>query len=320
MGNTMKLWEISRIMRKEKEKKQCDNFVIIYGLWRSGKSNLGMRLIQHDGLISKHGYRKTLTGLSMHHELSKNWWANIFNNHYANTAGEMEAKIKVMPHGSTICVDEGADVASWHLQNTQEQSDMIRLLQKTGKLGHTTIFITPSRSLLTKNILQRAKWMFIIPFEHDGKGNHAYLYRNYSDPARAEKNPFDLNYLFDKVEKYKKMPTERIYTISNRFTGTTYFRWIHPEIYDQYEKIVKDPHMFQTVRKRAVPYRTHAQVKYALMSILSNLRTMDDKTYVMMRKLSTTRFGEVLLKEPKIKDLIAEYEGLKETPIPRRKT
>ena len=327
MSDVLRLWDISKIMRKDKEKTKSDNVVLIYGLWRSGKSNLGMKLIENDGLISKYGYmRKKPTRRDVFDKngklypgLNKPFWDNIFRNHYANSAAEMAAKIKSLEKNSVICVDEGIDVAGWHQQMTAEQSDMIHLLQKTGKLGHTTIFITPSRALLTKNILQRAKWMMIIPGEHDGRGNYAHLYRNYKDPARAEKNPFGLNYLFEKLNKFEHLSEDQLYTKSNRYRGTTYFRWISPKIYDLYEAIVKDPHMFEERKMRSVPYKTYIEVYYALMTMVRNLRVLDEKKYTSLRRLATTKFGEQLIKEAKFKEMIDTYDMLEKTLIPKPK-
>lgn len=313
------LFQFVRIILKEKEKYKRDCFVIIYGRTRTGKTTIGLKMLQYQWLLQKNKNLKTIKGLGKQRLPPMNWWKNTFKRNFAISSFDATEKIRNMPYDESIFIDEGIDIASWHEQMTREQSSFIHLLQKTGEKRLLTIFITPSYSLLTKAILQRAHYLLIIPEEHDEFGNYVYLYKNYKDPIRAEKNPFDLNYLFAKIEKLKMLPDERVYGSSNRLIGGFRFNWINEKVYECYREEIKLPQLTEIRRSLSVPITRYIKVKYQLETLLSNLRKLDEKNYRMLERLTVTKFGEHLFTDQAIKKLIDGYDMLEKPPIELKK-
>ena len=317
-----RLFNYYRIMHQEKVKTRSDNFTIIYGRPRSGKTMLELQLMRYHGIISLYDElirKNRVQNLSeLSHELGmdtrlpKKWWEQTFRDHFCFDTEDANKKIKKGGYNNVLAMDEGIDVASWMGGMTIEKEEWNKLLLKIGEFGNTFFFITASVSLLDKNTLRRAKWLFIIAKVHEKDSNSAYLYKQWDDPIRAEKNPFDLNDVFDKIDKFKYLPTEQIYQRSKCYIGEVTYPWINEKVYALYLKRVKHPQMLMTERKRQkyVPVSRYEKLLNYAAIVTRNLRVMDDKTQGQIRKLAMTNDGKFLIGPGKIKELDTYGENL----------
>jgi len=285
----------AKIVRKREVEKKSDTFVIIYGLPRTGKTTLGFNLLIPYLRLKKKLYKEGKSKWKI-----ESRWSFIFDKYFASSCEEMHKKIKNNENGSFIFIDEGTDVMSWHSMMTKEQQDLLELLQKTGAKSIFTIFITPSLSLLTKDILTRAHYMFIVPSEPSKKYNTAMLLKNYTVPFLAEKYPFGLKNIIKAVEKYPQLIKDKnrfrnyLHT-QDRFIGEYKFSQINQKLYDLYVKKVKMPAMLRTRKKRRmVSYTKYFKLKYMFDTILFNLYTKDNKSIAQINRLLIDKFGSEL--------------------------
>ena len=287
-------------------KKRTDTFIIIYGKPRTGKTNLGFNLLIPYMKICKKAYEKGLLDFN-----PPRYWKTIFKRYFTDTAEDMSRKVKKNEDASPIFLDEGLDVLSWHDILTKEQQDLIELLMKTGKKGNFVILITPMLGLLTKDILSRAHYMFIIPQEFRQTGwNSAFVLKNYDIPILAEKNPFGIYTLIKKVEKHPSLFSEVDNFVSLTMRQKTYkgvlpFHFINLKLYNLYDKLVKEPSILNSKRKRRfVSKERFDKLKFMFDSLLYNLHKRDGKTYAQIESLLTDKFGRVLLSRQTIKKYI----------------
>lgn len=285
-------------------KKRMDTFIIIYGRPRTGKTTLGFNFLIPFLKLCRRAYKKGL--IEFNPEIS---WKQIFKKYFALSAEDMMKKVKKNPRCSPVFIDESLDFLSWHDALSKEQQDLIELLMKTGEKGMFTILITPSLSLLTKNILSRAHYMFLIPAEFNGNKNRAVVLKNYDNPILAEKNPFGIYSLIKKVEKHPQVFSNIqnfIQLVQNQktFKGWISFRFINENIYNLYVKMIKEPLIMQEKkRKRYVSKAAYDKLKYMFQTILYNLHTKDGKALAQIESLLTDKFGNVLL----TRQTIAKY-------------
>lgn len=305
----------ARLVFARQVKKQADTFVIIYGLPRTGKTTLGFHLAMAYIDVMKEMYKK---GKSTWEVPSR--WSQIFRNYFATSCLDMIEKLKNNPKGSFVFIDEGLDLVSWHERLTTEQKDLIELIQKTGSKLIFTILITPSISLLTKEILARAHYLFIIPTEPDGEKNTAYIFKNYTIPFMAEKHPFALEGILRDLEKNPYLGSDINTFLSylrdrRRLVGVITFRKIDEKIYNLYEKMIKEPSiMRERQRRRMVSYSKFFKTKYMLETILFNLYTKDNKSIAQLRRLLIDKFGNELASPETIKNAIDRLALMEKTP------
>jgi hypothetical protein len=308
------LFNFSRVEFFEKEKNRCDDFTVIWGVPRSGKTMLMLQKIRHMAILQRwkdvilQGGISSLTdlhekGYNIH--LGKKWWADTYKNHFCLDLPDASRKIKKGGRNQMFAFDEGGDVATYKTKMTIENDEFIRLLQKIGELQDTFFYITALLALQDKDILRRAKWLYIIAHPHRENSNSAYVYKQWDDPARAEKNPFDLNDIFEKADKMRRLPTEQLYTKSVRYVGEVPYFWANSKVYELYLKMVKMPQMLNTDRKRRrwVPTAKYEKLLSATALMVYNLQVKDDKTPGMIRKLATTNDGKILVSADKVTEL-----------------
>ena len=297
--------------------KKKDTFIIIYGKPRTGKTNLGFNFLINYLKLSRKAYKKGLIPFK-----PPNSWRQIFKRYFTDSAEDMSKKIKHNEEASPVFLDEGQDVLSWHDVLTKEQQDLIELLMKTGKKGNFTILITPQLSLLTKGILARAHYMFIIPHEfRDTKWNSALVLRNYDNPILAEQNPFGIYPIIKKVVKKAGAYSDidkfiNLIVKQNTYKGVCPFHFINPKLYDLYDKIVKEPIIMNEKRRkrRYVTRQTYDKLKYMFDNLLYNLNKRDGKTLAQIESLLTDKFGQVLLTRRTIGKYINIIESLQVKP------
>ncbi|RKX25719.1 MAG: hypothetical protein DRP47_09355 [Candidatus Zixiibacteriota bacterium] len=306
---------IARLAISRYVQKKMDTFVIIYGRPRTGKTTLGFNFFIPYLKLCRRAHNKGY--IEFNPERS---WKQIFRNYFALSADDMIKKVKRNPRCSPVFIDESLDFLSWHDALSKEQQDLVELLMKTGEKGMFTILITPSLSLLTKDILSRAHYMFLIPNEFNGSKNRAIVLRNYDNPILAEKNPFGVFSLIKKVEKHPRFFSDIGNFISlaqtqKTFKGWITFRFIKKSIYDLYVKMVKEPLIMQEKRrKRFVSKASFEKLKYMFQTILYNLHEKDGKSLAQIETLLTDKFGKVLLSRQTIAKYIEIIKMLEVQP------
>jgi hypothetical protein len=309
------LTDFVKMVCKRQKLKEADTFVIIYGLARTGKTTLGFRLLLIYFWLKRKLFKKGLSDW-----LPERRWSEHFKRYFATTAEDMNYKIKHNPEGSYTFVDEGADVASWHEILTKEQKDLIELILKSGKKKQFTILITASFKILTKSLLARAHYLFIITEEPTINGNGAFLFKNYTIPFLAETNFFGLNKLFKDLEKNSWFIEE-----SNRFNeylkrqkrliGKVHFGKINERLYNLYDILVKDPSIMRDKRKRqVVSFALYSKLKYFLDTLLYNLYVKDSKSIAQIQKLLMDKFGSSLATRQLIENHINKMTALEVKP------
>lgn len=301
----------AKLIIKRQSQKKSDTIIIIYGLPRSGKTVLGFRILL--------AYLKLMRMLGPDVWEVPNRWKELFSKYFSNDAEDMLNKIRDNPERSFVFVDEGIDVISWHDQMSKEQQDLVELLQKCGKRRDLMIIITPSLGLLTKPILARAHYMFIVPEEPDREGNYAYLLRNYKNPILAENFPFGLKKIVDDILKNPQMAEKRkfqTYLVSkDRFMCRIRYHDMDQKLYSLYEKIVKDPGIMKRKRKRkAISWKIHFKLQYALDTLLYRLKNSDGKTVPQIRSLMIDKFGRTLATSELIRDHISRLDAMEKPP------
>jgi len=289
------LKDFAKVVVKRQIVKKADTNTIIYGLARSGKTTLGFKI-----LMAYLNLVKELNKLSKHDWIPEKSWIKLFKKYFASDAEDMNYKIKNNPERSFTFVDEGIDVASWQERLTKEQRELIELVQKSGKKGLMTLLLTNSMSLLTKDLLARFHYLFIIISEPTAKGNRAFLFRNYKNPFLAEKNPFGLNKLFSDIKKHPNFIDEQ-YKLENylirikTLVGTVYFRAMSPKLYSLYEKVIKEPAIMREKKKsRTVSYYLFYKLRYMLDTLIYNLSVKDGKSMSQLERLFIDKFGNAL--------------------------
>jgi len=302
----------AKLIYQRQVKKDADTFIIIYGIPRTGKTTLGFNiLIPYIKLMKK-----------LHKEGKTTWqpekrWSDIMKKYFASSSGDMNKKAKNNPDGSFTFIDEGADVVSWMDLMTSEQKELLQLIQKTGKKHMLTILITPSLGLLTKYILARAHYMFILLDEPKENGNRAYLLRNYKVPFLAEKQPFGLNKIIKDLEKnpYLAQNLDRYMIDKTRLVAVARFRKINDKLYSLYDKLVKEPSiMSEKKRVRSIPIIQYQKIKYILDTLLWRLYTNDEKSIAQIERLMTDKFGMRLASRSTIKNWIDKIMALDVKP------
>jgi len=304
----------TRLAITEKNKYNRDCVIIIYGRPRSGKTTIGLHILSEY-------FKKLHNWKGDGFFNSKKIWGEAFDNNFATSSQEAKNMFKDFSYDDFVFVDEGIDVASYHQQMTREQSNFFQLLQKTGEKRLLTIFITPSYKLLTKDILRRAHYMFVInrnprvrkeKGESKATGNEALLYRNFEDPIRAEANPFGLNELFKKASKNKMMPLKHLYYKSRCMVGKMRFRWIDKDIYELYRKKIKIPQINKSYSRGSVSRKKYNKLRYRLLTLLNNLYKKHTDNYSKISRLCYDKWGNKLASPQTIKKLIEQYQALEE--------
>ncbi|RKZ28634.1 hypothetical protein DRQ26_00675 [bacterium] len=313
-----KAWSFNnfaKLIYLRQKKKDADTFIILYGLPRSGKTTLGFRiLIPYIKLMRK-----------LHREGEVKWkpevkWSHHFKKYFAGDSEDMNRKVKNNPPGSYVFIDEGVDVVSWMELMTREQRELMELIQKTGKRHMLTILITPSLGLLTKYILSRAHYMFIIIDEPSEDGNTAFVLRNYKNPFLAEEQPFGLKNIQKDLKKspfiaMNKKSFSRYMIDRTRVVAAVKFKSINPKIYNLYDKLVKEPSIMRTKkRKKMVSYAQYHKIKYAFDTILYNLYFRDGKSIAQINRLLTDKFGYSLTSRETIQRYINKISALEKRP------
>jgi hypothetical protein len=315
MSSVIKLETISKLAVKREKLKEADTFIIIYGLARSGKTTLAFKLLMPFLTL-----KRKLFNEGKSEWLPERKWSMLFKKYFSSDAEGMKENTKNNPKGSFNFVDEGLDVVSWHDRLTKEQKDLIELLQKSGKKCQLTILLLANFSILTKEILARAHYLFIIPKEPSPKGNIAFLFRNYKVPFLAEKNPFGLNRMFKDLARHPFLFEESRKFIKylkrqRRLVGQVKFGKLNQKLYDLYDMLVKEPSIMKEHQKRRmVNYAMFYKLKYSFTTLIYNLVTKDGKTIGQIEKLLLDKFGSQLLNRNLIKNWIDKMTALEVKP------
>jgi hypothetical protein len=300
---------LTKTFIRRQDKKNADTFIIIYGLTRTGKTVLGFRFLLYYFYYMRKLFKAGRVTWDPPHS-----WRFLFKNFFSMTAEEMNLKIKRNPEGSFNFIDEGVDVLSWQHQLENEQKELVAILQKSGKKKQFTILITPNLSLLTKNILSRARYMMIITGEPDRKrGNYALVLKNSNNPILAENNPFGIKKIIKDILKYPRLAENfESYVRSKReYCGRIYFHDVKPELYALYEKIVKDPSINREKDlSKVISYDKYKRLKYALETLVYNLKIKDLKSVKQIQNLLRDKFGQDILNNIAIREYIAKIENM----------
>jgi len=294
--------------------KEADTFIIIYGLPRTGKTTLGFHLLIHYLRLKRRLYEKGKSEWK-----PENRWSILFKKYFAGDAEDMSKKIMRNPRGSFCFVDEGLDVVSWHHMLEREQKELLELIQKTGEKGMLTILITPSMSLLTKSILARAHYLFIIPDEPTKDGNVSLIFKNWKIPFLAEKNPFGLQDIIDKLVKHPILAEEEHFfdylKSRRRYMGSLRFKPINRDLYELYRKLVKEPSIMRVRKKRKmVSYARYFKLRYAFETILWRLHNNDGKSFAQIERLLTDKFGNKIISRQSIISYINRISMMEKPP------
>lgn len=309
------LIDFVKMVCKRQKMKEADTFIIIYGLARTGKTTLGFRFLLLYIWLKRKLFKAGLSSWS-----PENKWSDHFKRYFATTAEDMNYKIKHNPEGSYTFVDEGADVASWHEILTREQKDLIELILKSGKKRQFTILITASFKILTKTLLARAHYLFIITEEPTIRGNSAFLFKNYTIPFLAETNPFGLNRLFKDLEKNSWLIEDAsrfagYLKRQKRLIGQVHFNKVSDRLYNLYDRLVKDPSIMRDKKRRqSVSYPIYYKLKYLLDTLLYNLFIKDGKSLAQIQKLLVDKFGSSLATRQLIEGHINKMTSLEVKP------
>jgi len=301
-------------MLEKKENQKRDEVVIIYGKPRAGKSSLGLRLVNIWIKFQYPEYRE----IYKFSDAVKNCklWEKIFKKNFVGSAEEAIDKLGEFETGDLLFIDEGVDVARSDKMFTQEQSNLLSLLQKVGNKRLFIIIITPSYKMFTKRFLARAHHMFLIPTMPQGNGNVTLLYKNHEFPPYAEARPFDLVDIFHEAEKVRPYSEEFLWlklTRSDCYIGDIKYTWIDEKIYKRYEKIVKEPNLLRITYQYTPTYRNYIKYKYILGNLLWRLRKNAPRTAIV-RDLGYDKYGNKLLTENMIKKMEEWIDNIEELP------
>jgi len=305
----------ARLVLKRGIEKRADTFIILYGIPRSGKTTLGFNIIKP--------YIKLMKELSK--ENPDLWspparWSKLLKDYFALSIEDMNKKIKNNPDYSLCFIDEGDDVFSWFDLMKKEQKELLKLIQKTGDKHLLTVLITPNLGILTKYILARATYMFIVIDEPTPQGNVAYVLKNYTNPFLAEDRPFGLKGIQKALKKNPKMAENknafRKYIIDRgRVVGIVNFNKIDQKLYSLYDKLVKKPSIQNSNQKsNMVSYSRYHKKDYALKTILYNLYTKDNKSVAQITRLLKDKFGYNLSSRTTVQKWINQISSVKNKP------
>jgi hypothetical protein len=305
----------AKVAVKRQTQKKADTFILIYGLPRAGKTTLGFDILLPYLKLKRRLYREGKSSWEMPRA-----WSKTFNSYFATDASDMSKKIKINPNGSFTFVDEGLDVASWHEMMKNEQKDLIELIQKTGSKGQLTILIIPNLSLMTKALMARAHYLFIIIDEPHEGGNYAYLFKNYTNPILAENFPFGLKRIIKDILKYpiigEKSLFENYIIGRDRFVGKVKFRSIDKKLYDLYDKLVKIPSLEKDKEKRrTVPRSKFNKLTYAFDIILFNLKEIDNKPIIKIERMLRDKFGTQIISQDAIRRRVDRVVAMQIPPM-----
>lgn len=244
-------------------------------------------------------------------------WSNIFKENFSGDSFDAAKKIKTNPPGAPNFIDEGLDAASWMNQMSREQQGLVHLLKKSSKKLMPTILITPSMSLLNKEMLRRAEYLFVIIDEPGPDGNYAYQLKNYKNAFLREIMPFGFKDIVKDIEKRKDLHNKKNFDhyLKTRecFVRTIKFKAIDPKIYDLYDKVVKDPLINKSnPSKKFVSLSQHTKLKYMFDTLLFNLHNKDQKSYAQMMSLLTDKFGNSLTTKHTVRTYIERMAAAEE--------
>lgn len=287
MGGSLSVSAFVDVVEGRQKQKDADTFVVIYANPRTGKTTLGFHI------ISEYIKRKREKRDSWIPEAT---WEELFKKYFTDSAEDMNKKILANPEESLCFVDEGLDVASHFDQMGREQRELIILLQKTGKRKNLMILLTTSIKLLTKAILARAEYLFILVDEPDvkTKTNKAYLMQNWGSPFLRESNPFDIYALMKKFTKHPNLAASKNmlvhnFQVSRCFRGIIEFGPMEPKLYELYDRIVKEPAIMNP-RRRSMMFR-YEKMNKVLNCLLINLLHKNYKL-AEIHRLTFDEFGD----------------------------
>lgn len=304
----------AKLIIKRQYKKKADTVILLYGLPRTGKTTLGFDILIPYLSLMRKLYRKNSSKWQV-----PNRWSKLFTRYFAMDSSDMIKKIKSNPFRSFTFVDEGMDVVSWHHQLEKEQKELVELLQKTGAKMMLTIIIIPSIKLLTKPILARSHYLFIIPDEPSSNWNNAYLFKNYTNPILAENMPFGFKKIEKDLLKNPKLGEKKIFKNyllrSDRYITKIRFRQTDPKIYSLYEKMVKFPALEKKKNRHDnIPYSKYSKLKYTFDTLLFNLKERDGKNTSQINRLLIDKFGTHLISRATIRRYIDEISAMQKKP------
>lgn len=316
MSEKMNIYNFAKLVIKRQTEKNAGTNVIIYGATRTGKTNLGFRIIIPYLFLMKKLHKAGLSDWKVPKS-----WKELYKNYFALTCSDMADKLKNNPDRSFNFVDEGDDLFSWTGQLEREQRELTKLILKAGFKKLLNLTVVPSMSLFSKNILSQGHYLFVIPREPDLKENcnYAYLFRNYENPIMREKNPFGYSIIEKTVLKQK------VYTKRDNFENLlkrnpcyvtrVKFRPIDNKIYELYEKIVKSP-LFEGNNERhdTVSYARFKKLEYMFNTVLHNLYTKEGFSVARIEKNFIDKFGNFIIGKPHIQRVLNKMSGLEIKP------
>lgn len=246
-------------------------------------------------------------------------WSVLFKDYFSGSAEEMTKKLKKNPEGCFDFIDEGVDIGSWQHMLENEQKDLIEMILKAGKRKHLTILITPSMTLMRKDILTNAHYLFMLIDEPDEHGNAAYLFKNYKNPILREKMPFGFKKIEDDVMKQQFLANPDAFDryLQHRTTFITKCRYknINPKLYALYDKLVKEPLIMKAKSKaRMVTAAKHVKLQYALDTLLYNLHERDGKSMSQIANLLIDKFGTPVISAATIRPHVERITAMTEKP------
>jgi len=320
-SDIVKMDDFVKIIIKRQMEKSSDTFMIIYGARRTGKSTLGMQLLRRYLKLKRKIADKLaqlpedeLTDSWRNYKKNYNWkppnsWKQLFNNHFAASPEDLVKKIRKLPSGSFVFIDEGIDIGSWQHMMESGQIDLVELILKAGKKGLFTIFVTPSISLLRKQFLAEAHYLAVVPKEpRKGKLNIALLLRNSDVQAVRESQPFGILHVHNLLKKSKHVSTEQYINRIRRlqsYVGHFVYGPLKPGLYELYDRLVKDPLIMKTRRRRRVVSKTkYDRLLYALQTMLYNLKVKAGYTYAQLESMLTDKWGNRLWSKDRIRAAI----------------
>ena len=122
--------------------------------------------------------------------------------------------------------------------------------------------------------------------------------------------------------KVLKMPvlgqTENFENIIRRnqcYIGKIKFRAVDQKIYDQYEKLVKEPLFYLNKEKgKSVSYARYKKLDYFFKTLLHNLYSKEEFSLKRMERNMIDKFGDTLITAPTIQKYINRMAAIENKP------
>lgn len=312
-------------MAVRRERNDKDMIIVIIGDRGSGKSTLGLKILDSYLTIKKE------MGL-----IDKISWKHYFKHNYAITTPDAIKKYKNLESGSFLAIDEGGDVAYSGDAMTKLSKELIKLVAKIREKRIFTVICLPYKEMLSKKLLKMTHNLIVVPYRYEklwayafvySKSNNVFLEGDGYGIDRVKKMlesgmKYDYNMDRRKViyrgeeisELYPKFVFRKLARIPS-FKMMFRFKDVNPQLRAMYLKYVKNKLISGQANFELVPKSKFDQLNWKYETLIWNLYMKGGLKKAQIERAHYDKFGNKLSGTHQINQILDRMSVLDQRPV-----